>query len=261
MKLIYADIDIDVYFRDSNGNAAAITFSNWTRVEPKPLWTDETSKFAAFHVVAKRNHWYQCEGALSAAKLIGDATLRFERIVTLGSSMGGFAAIALAPAIGATRCVAISPQFSSDRTKTPFETRWAEDIAEIAKHGLRIDRSSSITHVLFDPYHRQDASHAALIREAAGAQLWPLKFSGHPSGFALHDLNLMELFIDTALSEVDDASLFENITRQYEERSRTSATAILNNFKHGDRSYIPTSRDEPIFGNQKVIEQVLALVK
>lgn len=260
MIVIYSDDDIDVYFLDGAGSEIAITLSNWTRLNPKPLWERETSGLPAVYVVAKWNHWYQCDGIVTAADVIKRKTSDYQRIVTLGSSMGGFAALALAPAVGATRAVAVSPQFSSDRALTPFETRWREDIAKIAAHRLHIEPADVTRHLLYDPQHSQDAKHADLIMKAVTATAWPLPFSGHPSGFALDDIGLMKSLVETSVLGNEDKTLFSNLSQRYAIQSHLSATVILNNYKHGDKSLLPPSRSDPVLGNQQVREQVLALI-
>lgn len=47
-----------------------------------------------------------------------------EEVVTIGQSMGGFAALVLPDLLPVTTAIAFSPQFSMDPAKVPEETRW-----------------------------------------------------------------------------------------------------------------------------------------
>lgn len=92
-------------------------------------------------------------------------------IVTLGNSMGGFAAILfsllLPNAIGS---IAFCPQFSVHPDEVPFETRWREYIAAITEWRFRTclpqawNHSKGVTHRIFcGDREPADIRHAELI--------------------------------------------------------------------------------------------------
>ena len=54
------------------------------------------------------------------------------RVMTYGSSMGGYAALRFARALRADAILALSPQYSIDPAVVPWEDRWRQDGARIA---------------------------------------------------------------------------------------------------------------------------------
>ncbi len=56
-----------------------------------------------------------------------------EETATIGNSMGGYGAMLLAGALGATTCLAISAQYSADPAVVPEEVRWREYRERIAR--------------------------------------------------------------------------------------------------------------------------------
>ena len=77
----------------------------------------------AIGIKSVRNDWFQDPEMEAVIAVIRDTT-RGAHLVGYGGSMGGYAAINYSAAIGLAAVIAISPQFSPDPAKTPFETRW-----------------------------------------------------------------------------------------------------------------------------------------
>jgi pimeloyl-ACP methyl ester carboxylesterase len=78
----------------------------------------------AVHVLVSRSHWYQTPEMEGALAFIRHIAKDYHRVVTYGSSMGGYAAIKFGPEVRANAAVAISPQYSIDPAKAPFEKRF-----------------------------------------------------------------------------------------------------------------------------------------
>ena len=64
----------------------------------------------AIFIVAKQNHWWQVEGLDELCASVKRFSRRFDRVVSYGSSMGGYGALLTAEAVGATHVLAVSPQ-------------------------------------------------------------------------------------------------------------------------------------------------------
>src|SRR5690606_30202022 len=86
---------------------------------------------SAIHVMGVREDWYQYPEMPAAMQAVRQATAGAERVMTYGSSMGGYAALRFADAAGANAVLAISPQYSIDPKKMPFETRWHQESQRI----------------------------------------------------------------------------------------------------------------------------------
>lgn len=183
---------------------------------PRPFIPTEVAEsgipahFVSF--IVNRNTWYLGSEAEAAAMTIRK---RFptERLVTYGSSMGGYAAINLAPVLRADYALAISAQ------STPFAP-YADLIGD---HRYVIDRhnlaqsydliGSGISQNLrgllfFDPSHRFDSHHAARLATLTSLTLIGVPQSGHPSGPVLNKIYpLKTLLREVAIGEPDVAAI------------------------------------------------------
>jgi len=110
--------------------------------------------------------WFQSPDFFVAMAAIRNA-LGVERpITTYGSAMGGYGALLGAKALAADLCLAISPQYHIAPETTPFETRYKDHAARIGPfiHDLAAQVSDQCRyHVAYDPTHKIDAKHVALI--------------------------------------------------------------------------------------------------
>jgi hypothetical protein len=144
-----------------------VTFASWSH-EPG---LDHPGFGAAFcekhgldavHVTCVGNDWYQYEDMPQAYAAIREAGRDHESLVTYGVSMGAYQAIKAAPFVGARRVLAISPQFSIDPAKAPFENRWSE-AAGITFIDDEIKPARARYALVYDPRSRLDAAQAGLI--------------------------------------------------------------------------------------------------
>lgn len=125
--------------------------------------------------------WFQrLEPAVLAS--VQKITATYDDVVLYGSSMGGFAAIAFAKALGACRVVALSPQF--DITQG-FDTRWAAEAARIDwRHRIAPETAAPVpTHILYDDQMPEERAQIDRIRAVLPPQTtFVLAFphAGHP---------------------------------------------------------------------------------
>lgn len=245
MQVLFEDADVTVLWRERKlTDVVAVTFSTWTSTLPKPLWATETSHCNGIYFIAHRNHWFQVDGMKDAIATIVDR-IAGRRVVALGSSMGGFAAIAYADDLGAERTVAVSPQYSILKRHAPFEHRWQSDAQAIRAWPKVIGASERPTHVVLDPRHPDDSRQAELIlKSRPSTRLWPMEFSGHPSTFALSDLGFVSDLIKIALSEHADDDLFVDMCRKYVESASISVNVALNDARYGEKRYLRATEEE-----------------
>lgn len=167
----------------------------------------------AVHVISRDNRWYQeadLPAALDAARVV---TARYPRVVSYGSSMGGFAAVRFGAAAGASTAIAISPQFSIDPREAAFETRWAY-------HSRRIrfvhdaDRFPAVrrAYVFYDP-RDPDALHADLIAARCPTERVRLPYGGHPVASFLNETGLLSEAVQTICAGSFDALACERTAR------------------------------------------------
>jgi hypothetical protein len=159
----------------------------------------------AIHLTVAWNHWYTVPEMAAALAVVREAAAPFARRVAYGSSMGGYGALLNARAIGATRVVAISPRFSMDPAKSPFDRQNREEAprldlsADDMAGALPCDAA---LYLLSDTSHL-DGRHVAQIRAASAghARTLALPFAGHPAGPFLQEAGLLRDTIRALLLE------------------------------------------------------------
>ncbi|UPK31826.1 hypothetical protein IVB18_26210 [Bradyrhizobium sp. 186] len=180
-----------------NSNIVLISFTERT-IAPRNLsdqgfGQDFARKQAidGFYVKCAGNHWYQYPEMLDALSAIRRAASGKD-IVTYGSSMGAYAAMKFASALGAKRAVAISPIFSPDPRKPPFEGRWKTDADQIEFiDDTMIGAADTDAFVLTDPTHA-DARHGRLFRATfPRCTIVAVPFASHPVGHFLREAGLL----------------------------------------------------------------------
>jgi len=162
---------------------------------------------SAIHVMGVREDWYQYPEMAAAMQAVRQATAGAERVMTYGSSMGGYAALRFADAAGANAVLAISPQYSIDPKKMPFETRWLQEGQCIEWRpeieGRIVCEVRPI--VVFDPI--EDGRQVERIQE--DIDIWPIRLPhvSHPASTYLAEIGLLKPLVFQALSgELDSAA-------------------------------------------------------
>ncbi|WP_427790972.1 hypothetical protein [Brevundimonas diminuta] len=181
---------------------------------------------SAVHVMGVGDDWYQYPEMIAAMAAVRQAVAGAERVMTYGSSMGGYAALRFADAAGAHAVLAISPQYSVDPRKAPFEKRWLQD-------GRRIQWLPEIDGklhcavspvVVFDP-QVDDGRQVALIRKDIKISSIRLPYVSHPATTFLSEIGLLKPLVLQTLSGDINAATF---TRQAREQRRKSSVYISN---------------------------------
>lgn len=227
---VFSGQDVSVYFRRHSQATLWVTFGA----------ADADGKFAsryvdrrqdsAIYFVPHSDHWYQSEemeAALAAAESVR-MTCNWGQVVTYGSSMGGFGALAFADRLKADRVLAASPQVSIDpQVVGSFDERWAYRAAGLTFH-FSDARSGcqgvqEIT-VVFDPFHAQDSKHARMICDLPNVKLIPLRWAGHGALHTLNELGLLPDLVDAVVGRAD----MTGILTDYVRRMRTSTRYFLS---------------------------------
>jgi tetratricopeptide (TPR) repeat protein len=163
---------------------------------------------AAIHILSRENDWYQHEEMADIVAAIRQATRGVGRIMTYGSSMGGYAAIRFAEALGAQAALALSPQYSIDGAKVPFERRWREEGRRI-RYREEVDgriRASIRPVVAYDPTGI-DRLHVERIAADVDIVRLPLPYAGHPAGTILSEARLLTPLVLETLDGTLDAAV------------------------------------------------------
>jgi tetratricopeptide (TPR) repeat protein len=198
-----------------DGRIRAVTFDSYHERPDldRPGFGEDyfaTRGITAIHVLCSSNDWFQYDDFPALLSRIRDGADGAERVLAYGSSMGGYAALRFASAIGAHAALALSPQYSLDRAKVPFETRWAQDQRRIRFLPVLDDtiRAVPLMVVAYDPVITADRLHVELIAAEAPVSALPLPFAGHPVGSFLNDAGLLDPLVQTMLNDSFDPAAF-----------------------------------------------------
>ncbi len=178
--------------RHGGGDTLAVTFDNLSSIgeydPPQPWlrWRMEKAGIPILGIMAQRKDWYRNPDTPTLIAALRDAGLfsGFRRVVFIGASMGGFAALAYAPLVPGAAVLAFSPQSSLARTVAPFERRyryaarkwdWQDpdflDAAAVAATGAEVT-------LVYDPFVPEDRAHARRI-EGPDVRHVPVPLMGH----------------------------------------------------------------------------------
>jgi hypothetical protein len=164
----------------------------------------------AIHVISRDNDWYQYPETAEAMAVIHAATRGYGRVVTYGSSMGGYAAIRLAGLVGAQAVLALSPQYSIDPAVVPWEPRWRpsgerfKDVWESTLAFPALDEA----YVVYDPTN-WDKKHIVLLQTGFAFHPIAIPRGGHPVTGFLAEIGLLQQAILTLSRGAFDAAEFE----------------------------------------------------
>jgi hypothetical protein len=169
-----------------------------------------TEAITAIHVMTHGNDWFQYSEITHVLRIIREACAAAERLLCYGSSMGGYAALRFAGAVGAHAALALSPQYSLDPRKVPFEARWAQERRRIRfldqLDGAILPAPSMI--LAYDSALEADRCHAELLANEADMVRLPLPHAGHPVGAFLNDIKLLRPLVLATLEGSFDPHRF-----------------------------------------------------
>jgi hypothetical protein len=138
-------------------------------------------RISAVHVTCSGNDWYQYPDVAEIGRAVAPLRARYGRVVTYGSSMGGYAAILFAGDCGADAAIAASPQFSIDPRKIPYDAVRARDGARvrILRDELRVGDGTRV-YLIYDDLI-VDRNHAEDISRHVAAEHLVARGAGHPA--------------------------------------------------------------------------------
>ena len=206
------------------GALCCITFSSFT-TDPSLARQGFAEEFLleagidAIHVLTRDNLWYQYPEMPAVLRAVAAVARGYARRVTYGSSMGGYAALRFAEALGAQTAIVLSPQFSVDPRQAPFETRWRADVKRIRFNEAPLRPPARMV-IFYDPHQAEDAAHVARIAACGSALLVPLPYGGHPVGPLLVETGQLRPAILDILADRFDPVALQRAVRARRRDSR-----------------------------------------
>ncbi len=166
----------------------------------------------------KKQDWYRGKDLhrFFRAEAFHRFAKQFTKHTFMGSSMGGYAAVAFAEVLPGALVLAHHPQSTLDSPVVPWETRytagreqdWSGDFGDAA----RCAPASRLIYLTYDPFHKDDRRHADRI---SGPNVVHLKmpFLGHRIPEWLLQMNILTEVTDLALSEQLTTENFARLLR------------------------------------------------
>lgn len=173
----------------------------------------------AIHVVNRDNLWYQYSEIEDALRAVRAATAAYDRVITYGSSMGGYAALRFGHVCRAETGIAISPQYSLNPRVVPFENRWQADVARIT-FNERAYVPMPHQFIFYDSRMAADRRHFEKFVAAGGDPIGvSIPYAGHPVGPILLETGVLKQAVRAV---IDGSFVAHELQRQVRDRRRLS---------------------------------------
>lgn len=157
--------------------------------DPRPVSTFVRAGYAHLHLQSRWNDWYINSETEALEQVLGELTEPYGRAVAMGFSMGGYAALRFADALGLDHVLAISPQFSIHPDVLPYDTRYHHHAGEfdLVMSDLTINPRRGLKGaILADPFKPEDLVNAQMIQALyPGMGIGRLCGAGHPASRVL----------------------------------------------------------------------------
>jgi hypothetical protein len=213
---------VDAWFEAQTGSdVLAVTFDNLSSIgeydPPQPWlrWRVQKAGVALLGIMATRKDWYRNPDTAALIVSLRDAGLfaRFRRVVFVGASMGGFAALAYLPLVPGAAALAFSPQSTLARSLARFDKRYpyatrkwdwsSPDHLDAAEAGLC---GAEVT-LVYDPFVKEDHAHARRIL-GPGVRHVPVRLTGHRAIRQIKEIGGLQELIEGVLSGTPDLAGF-----------------------------------------------------
>lgn len=180
----------------------------------------QASGISAIHVMGVGDDWYQYPEMVEAMAAVRAAVQGAERVMTYGSSMGGYAALRFAEGAGANAVLALSPQYSINPALAPFEHRWSQASGRISwLPAFETPLKAQAIPVVVHDSCIEDRLHVEMIRKDIAIQSIRLPYGGHPVTTSLAEMGQLKPLVFQTLSGELDPAAFERQVRSLRRRS------------------------------------------
>ncbi|MCS0502204.1 alpha/beta hydrolase [Ancylobacter mangrovi] len=193
--------------------------------------------YSAYHMQPKTNSWYQYQEMAEALAMVREAIAPGTRLVTYGSSMGGYGAYRFSAPLRADKVIAFSPQYSINRFRTWWERRWAADGRPLIWDRQAPHHGGDLF-IFYDPLNT-DRHHIRGMRREADIRPVRMFFSGHASIAYVQELGFLEKAVLDIAEDRFDAAAFEALlwerrlgSSTYQRMRRRKRTGVLRRLKY-----------------------------
>lgn len=198
---------------ERGSNDLIISFDNLATIDegwPRGPWLHHRLMPLGYSVLGVQSHakdWFRNP---TAPQLLRDLVAQgffdsFQRIVMIGASMGGFAALNFAPLVPNARVIALSAQSTMNKQIAPYEARFPFAVRKSNwSNPDFLDAANSVSAIpavalLFDPLTPEDAQHAARMR-GANVQTISLPHATHEAVRVIIKSGALAVLIDEMIA-------------------------------------------------------------
>lgn len=167
----------NLWFEPRRSDTLIVSFDNLATIDegwPRGPWLSRRLDPLGHSVLGVQSHakdWFRQPTAPALLRGLEERGFfrRFARVVLIGASMGGFAALNFAPLIPDARVLAFSPQSTMNKGIAPFEARFPFAVRKSNWEGMPfLDAAAAIPYIrkvalVYDPFVPEDRAHAARL--------------------------------------------------------------------------------------------------
>ncbi len=218
-ETVYRSTHLLVKAAHRGGGCCVVTFDSYTDTADMERAAFGESFFAehgisAIHVVNGRNRWYHEPDWRQAIEAARAAAAHYQRIVTYGSSMGAYAALRFAKHLGAAGALALSPQYSRDPRKVPFEQRWPEHRRGPWLPELSGPLPADVPAIIaYDPAMGTERLHLDRIAREMDVETLSLPHAGHTAAAFLSECGLLTGLVLSVVRGTADPGSIRRLAR------------------------------------------------
>lgn len=220
-NMIYNGEHIRAYSAMYNSDCVFITFNNRGELYPDDKHTYWGANYFNKHeissigIVARKANWFPLDEMREIAKVVNIIT-EGQRVITYGTSMGGYGALKFSKLLNSDLGLGFSPQWSMNPDDID-DYRWGEfKYDPILKGGEAISQADlrGENYIFLDPKEGLDIDHAAVLEQFEGVRKIIVPFSWHGSLYHLtHNGGLKRLLSAAMEAETSSFNKFRGITR------------------------------------------------
>lgn len=174
LSILFDDEHISVIFNKGESDYLLITFGDSLSIANGfSFFADKVASklnLNCIGIMPKQRNWYPKDSILKSLEKINNIIKGFERIVSYGGSMGGYAAIKYSKEFCATTVIALCPQWSIDPeecegNRSGYEKYFSENLKGM---GVISNDISGDVVIIYDRTHKIDSYHADKLFSLSG---------------------------------------------------------------------------------------------
>ena len=172
--VVYSSDNIEALWRQGRSDYLVVSFGTKNEVANGEFyWLKAVAERADLSVIGfmpRTSSWYPQAEVADAVHAIGAILRAYKKIIVVGTSMGGYAALKHSARLGATHVLSFAPQYSIDPMDVGyFDKRFAVWFQPDLHADMAIREADVLgtAYIFYDPVYGEDRENVRLIRQAA----------------------------------------------------------------------------------------------